>query len=216
MKKKTIIIIISIIIFVIAILSIILLVNNNLKKGEETESTKTEEISKEITNSNQITFTKILDDLNKETIMVKDDKAYKETVVNGKTNKYIIKDGNTYYLNETEKKYYIFKNNNLVLTEIKEQLERIQQNDVITGKEKINGKTYNYEEFGNSQDFLINKTIAMTDEAKAKTRLYYSNDKLQYIKTILKEKEELLKINVTYNNINEDYFKIPSDYKKAN
>lgn len=216
-KKKIIIIVISIILILAIILGVIVLKNNKgTKENEKEKSTKTLEITNKISEANQITFTKILDDNNKETIIVKENNAYKESTSKGKTTKYIVKDGNTYYLDDKNMAYYVFENNDMIITEIKEQLQELQEKSANSEKEKIDGKTYNYEEFLGYQGFLINKDIALTNESNSKTRLYYSNDKLKYIKTIVGDKEELLKVNISYNNVNEDYFKIPENYKQNN
>ena len=56
----------------------------------------------------------------------------------------------------------------------------------------------------------------MTDLTKAKTRIYYDNDKIVYIKTIAGDEQELLKVDILYGNVKNDYFNIPSEYKDGN
>ena len=80
-NKKILIIVISIILVLAVILGIIFLVSKN-KQGntnEIQEAQKTEKVYEEVSKANQITFTCTLDDKNKETIIVKDNNAYKET-----------------------------------------------------------------------------------------------------------------------------------------
>ena len=84
------------------------------------------------------------------------------------------------------------------------------------GKERIKGKNYSYEEFEQYQGFLINNKIAVTDLTKAKTRIYYDNDKIVYIKTIAGDEKELLKVDISYNQVSDDYFNIPDEYKDRN
>ena len=62
----------------------------------------------------------------------------------------------------------------------------------------------------------MNSKIKVKDLTKAKTRIYYKNDKIVYIKTIAGDEEELLKVSISYNQINEDYFNIPNEYKDGN
>ena len=217
-NKKILIIVISIILVLAVILGIIFLVSKN-KQGntnEIQEAQKTEKVYEEVSKANQITFTCTLDDKNKETIIVKDNNAYKETTKDGKTSRYIVKDGNTYFLDEDSKKYYTYNNNTSILIELKQQLEKLQDLSKEAGKERIKGKNYSYEEFEQYQGFLINNKIAVTDLTKAKTRIYYDNDKIVYIKTIAGDETELLKVDISYNQVNDDYFNIPDEYKDGN
>ena len=217
-NKKILIIVISIILVLAVILGIIFLVSKN-KQGntnEIQEAQKTEKVYEEVSKANQITFTCTLDDKNKETIIVKDNNAYKETTKDGKTSRYIVKDGNTYFLDEDSKKYYTYNNNTSILIELKQQLEKLQDLSKEAGKERIKGKNYSYEEFEQYQGFLINNKIAVTDLTKAKTRIYYDNAKIVYIKTIAGDEKELLKADISYNQVNDDYFNIPDEYKDGN
>ncbi len=213
-KKKIILIIIAIIIILAIITGVIMFINKN-KNKENQESTKTSELCQKIINANEIAYTKTIDENNKITIIVKGDKAYKEVTTEGKTSRYIVKNGDTYYLNDDEKKYYKYQNNDEILTEIKEQFENIQTSNLKKGKEDINGKKYKYEEISQCQDFLFNDNLSVNNLEYAKTRLYYKNGELSYIKTIVGENEELMKINISYGNINDSYFDIPSDYTEV-
>ena len=169
-----------------------------------------------IANSKEMTFTITLDENNKETIVIKDGQAYKETTRNGVTYKYIVKGNDTYFVDDSNKTYYTYKNNTEISTEIQQKLSKLKEMSSNTGKEKVNGKNYQYEEFEKYQDFLINNKIAVTDLTKAKTRIYYDNDKIVYIKTIAGDEEELLKVDISYGNVKNDYFNIPSEYKDGN
>lgn len=213
-KKKIILIIIAIIIILAIITGVIMFINKN-KNKENQESTKTSELCQKIINANEIAYTKTIDENNKITIIVKGDKAYKEVTTDGKTSRYIVKNGDTYYLNDDEKQYYKYQNNDEILTEIKEQFENIQTSNLKKGKEDINGKKYKYEEISQCQDFLFNDNLSVNNLEYAKTRLYYKNGELSYIKTIVGENEELMKINISYGNINDSYFDIPSDYTEV-
>ncbi len=209
-NKKLIIIIISILILITILGVAVFLISRN-KQGKPE---KTDQIYTEISQANQITFTRELDENNAITIARSGKNAYKEEKINGKTKKYIVKEGNTYYLDEDNKKYYIYNNNDSILTEIEEKLEALQETDKnnISGTEMINWKRCNYEEFVGFQDFLINTDMALKNENEAKTRFYYNNDELIYIKTLVGDKEELLNVKISYNNIEESAFTIPDDY----
>ena len=218
-KLKKSMIIIGIIILVVVIIGVIIFTLSSKNKTNKTEQTESVEIQKnyeKIANSKEMTFTTTLDENNKETIVIKDGQAYKETTKNGVTYKYIVKGNDTYFVDDSNKTYYTYKNNTEISTEIQQKLSKLKEMSSNTGKEKINGKNYQYEEFEKYQDFLINNKIAVTDLTKAKTRIYYDNDKIVYIKTIAGDEEELLKVDISYGTVKNDYFNIPSEYKDGN
>lgn len=219
MSKKA--VVISIIIALIIILVVIGIIFNGQHGGNKTadneqlKSTKTSQLYNKILEAKAMTFTKTLDDNNKTFIAIKDDKAYKEITTNGNVQKYIVKDGNTYYLDETNEKYYRYQSNDTILTEIREQFEGLNNRDVSEGKEKLEGKNYNYEEFSGYQDFLINYDLAVNDLELAKTKLYYDGGSLNYIKTIVGDSEELLKIDISYKSVKDEFFDIPLNYSNG-
>lgn len=218
-KLKKTMIIIGIIILVVVIIGVIIFALSSKNKTNKTEQTESVEIQKnyeKIANSKEMTFTITLDENNKETIVIKDGQAYKETTRNGVTYKYIVKGNDTYFVDDSNKTYYTYKNNTEISTEIQQKLSKLKEMSSNTGKEKVKGKNYQYEEFEKYQDFLINNKIAVTDLTKVKTRIYYDNDKIVYIKTIAGDEEELLKVDISYGNVKNDYFNIPSEYKDGN
>ena len=218
-KLKKTMIIIGIIILIVVIIGVIIFALSSKNKTNKTEQTESVEIQKnyeKIANSKEMTFTITLDENNKETIVIKDGQAYKETTRNGVTYKYIVKGNDTYFVDDSNKTYYTYKNNTEISTEIQQKLSKLKEMSSNTGKEKVKGKNYQYEEFEKYQDFLINNKIAVTDLTKAKTRIYYDNDKIVYIKTIAGDEEELLKVDISYGNVKNDYFNIPSEYKDGN
>ena len=218
-KLKKTMIIIGIIILVVVIIGVIIFAISSKNKTNKTEQTESVEIQKnyeKIANSKEMIFTTTLDENNKETIVIKDGQAYKETTRNGVTYKYIVKGNDTYFVDDSNKTYYTYKNNTEISTEIQQKLSKLKEMSSNTGKEKVNGKNYQYEEFEKYQDFLINNKIAVTDLTKAKTRIYYDNDKIVYIKTIAGDEQEILKVDISYGTVKNDYFNIPSEYKDGN
>lgn len=216
-KKKIILITIITIIIIVAIVGIIILINNQTQtNNEQNEKTKTSQLYEKISNAKEMTFTQTLDDNNKIFIAIRNNNGYKEVTTNGRTKKYIVKDNNTYYLDETDQKYYVYQNNDTILTEIKEKFEGLKDiTEISRGKEKINGKNYEYEEISKCQEFLFNSELSVNNLEYAKTRLYYDDNQLVYIKTIVGDKEEVIKIDISYDNINNDYFNIPEDYSNG-
>ena len=121
----------------------------------------------------------------------------------------------TYYLDDVDKMCYTYENNDQILTEIKEQFQILKDSvNVSNKKDNVNGKKYNYEEIPENQDFLFNNKLEVNNLEYAKTRLYYNNDKLVYIKTIVGDNEETQKIDINYSNVDDNYFEIPNDYEK--
>lgn len=209
---------IIVIVIALVILSIVIGISILVKKNEKVDiqkNTLTSKLCQEVKEKNEIAYTRTLDENNKITIVIKGDKAYKEVVLDGNKKIYIVRDGNTFYLNDIEKEYYKYENNDEMLTEIKKQFDNLNLSELKIGKERINGKKYKYEEISKCQDFLFNENLSVNNLEYAKTRFYYKNEKLLYIKTIVGEKQELIKIDINYDNINDDYFKIPSDYTEV-
>lgn len=216
MSKKALIILITItLIITVTIIGVIIKSqqkNNKSVENEQAKNTKTTQLYNKISEAKAMTFTKILDDNNKIFIAIKENKGYKEITTNGNIQKYIVKEGDTYYLDETSEKYYKYQSNDTILTEIKEQFDNLINKNFSEGKEKLEGKNYNYEEFAGYQDFLFNYELTVNDLELAKTKLYYDGGNLNYIKTIVGEKEELLKIDIAFKSVKEEYFKIPDNY----
>lgn len=212
-KKNIILIVIAIVILAIIIGLIVFSIKN--KNTDNQENTLTSKMYEKINNTNEITYTRTVDEKNKIIIMIKGSQAYKEITTNGKTKKYIVKNGDTYYLDDSEKNYYKYENNDEILTEIKQQFEEIDTANLKIDKENINGKQYKYEEIPNFQGFLFDDELSVNNLEYAKTRLYYKNGELSYIKTIVGENQELIKIDISYGNVNDSYFNIPSDYTEV-
>lgn len=212
-KKNIVLIVISIILLAIVIGAIVLVIKN--KNTNNQENTLTSKLCKKISEANEISYTRTIDENNKITVIVKGDKAYKEVISDGNTTKYIVKNGNTFYLDDGEKKYYKYENNDEILTEVKEQFKNLNLSGLKVGKESINGKNYKYEEIQQCQDFLFDENLSVNNLEYANTRLYYKNENLSYIKTIVGENQELIKVDISYGNINDSYFDIPSDYKEV-
>ena len=137
--------------------------------------------------------------------------AYTDTVYNGKQSKYIIKDGNSYLVDDETKASYTYLNNQTKLNMVINQLEEIKKLDYKKGKEKINGKNYYYEEYTGLTNFAMGDFTK--DSQDVKTRIYYDGDEIVYIKTIEGEKQETLKVEISYD-VNQSLFQIPENYRK--
>ncbi len=222
MKKKAI-IITSIIVVILIIIGLVyfLVINkkdeNNVAGGSQTlqeaGTSKTNKIYERLAESDEYTFEKILDDENKSKTVKSGDKAYKEETANGNTYKYIVTDGNTYLLQEDTKQYYKYENNTIILSEITNNFMKLQNLQCQTGKEEINGKNFEYEEYYNYGEFLMN-TDLLASGTQMQTRFYYSGNNLKYIKTIVDGQEELLEVNIEYK-ADDGVFEVPADYQDA-
>lgn len=158
-------------------------------------------------------FTTTLDDNNKMAYAKKDGKACVDTIYDGNESKFIIKDGNSYLIMEDRKIYYKYNNNEADLNKIELALEEIKDLEHTNGEEKINNKKYKYEEYNVLTEFAIQDTSEISNGEDIKTRFYFDKDKLIYIKTIIGEKEELLKVDIS-DSVDNNLFEIPSDYKE--
>ena len=141
------------------------------------------------------------------------DSAYIDTIYDGEESKFVIKDGNSYLLNDKNKIYYTYQNNEMELNKVIEQLEEIKDTELVEGIENIEDKEYNYEEYSGFTSFAF-KLSDEGDAENIKTRFYFDGDNLVYIKTITNNTQELLKVEISYENIDKNLFEIPSDYRE--
>lgn len=212
-NKKIAIISIAIIAVIVVIGTILFGVNKSSSKTGATAN-KLENLYEDLKQSQSYSFTATLDDNNKMTYEKNDGKAYTDTIYDGIESKFVIKDGNSYLLVDDQKAYYTYVNNDIDLDKIEVQLsEVINSGDHQNGEEKIDGKNYQYEEYNGITDFTMQDTSNVTENKNVKTRFYFKNNKLVYIKTIIDDKQELLKVDIS-NNVDTNLFEIPSDYEE--
>ncbi len=126
----------------------------------------------------------------------------------------IIKDGTTYLLDHSSKEYYIYEGDIEEGNIITDTLQELVGKDCNNGSEKVNGKTYKYEEYNGFAGFIMTETNKELDETKARTKFYFKGDELCFIKTILEDTEELLEVQVS-SDVPDEIFEIPSDYAEA-
>ena len=212
-KKKKIILftIIAIITIVIVAIGAYFIIKQN-KSNEEIG--KLNNYYDKLVNTDSYSFSTTLDDKNNVYYCKSDGKAYIDSNYKGQNSKNLIKDKNTYLLKNDSKIYYSYLNNEIDLYKIELQIKDIKEdNQGIVGKEKIENKTYNYEEFKGISGFYIGDTSNI-DEENVKTRFYFKGDNLAYIKTIISDdNQQLLKIDYS-EKVDSGLFEIPSDYKE--
>lgn len=121
----------------------------------------------------------------------------------------LVKDGTAFYVMHLEKEYYLYDSSQIEADIIKSGLAGIEEDKYVTGNEKINGKNYYYEEYEEIPTFIIWSNY--DDESSIKTRFYFDKKNIVYIKTILGDTEELLKIEFT-DKVDDSVFEIPDDY----
>ncbi len=211
-KRKIVIISISIIIALVLLSVAVFFITRNVTEvaNENRLSKMYDKMMKDETY--QITFK--LNEDNQYTVSRSGDVANIDTYNDGKHLTNIVKDGNTYLLMYQTKKYYMYQNNTTGLGELSNELNRvIQSQEPEKGEEKIDGKTYKYEEYKGVSYFLMNQEDSVIEE-NTNTRFYFEGDDLQYIKTITGDKSELIQVDVSYH-IDNQIFEIPSDFQEG-
>ena len=216
-KKKKIIIIsvVSIIVIALIVGLIIFFVNRN-NNGEEgttiaSNSSKIAKLYEDLSKEQSFSFTTTIDENNKEIYAKNNNTAYTDTIYDGEESKFIIRDGNSYLLRDSDKIYYTYQNNEVNLNKVLEQLNEIKDTELIEGKEEIDGKNYNYEEYTGITNFAIKLTDDNNSE-DVKTRFYFDGNDLVYIKTIIGNNQELLSVEIS-NDVDSSLFEIPEDYR---
>lgn len=213
MKKNKRIFLIVIVILIIAIIfGIVKIVNKNSPKEQ-----RLSKIYQNLEDSQTYLF-EIEKNNNNKTIMAKkgDKTIIDQYTKNSETNvenhtTTLVKDNNTYLILHDRKEYYVYTENNVEQTIVTDGLKEIISKSYTTGTEKIKGKKYFYEEYDGSSMFMISNLININD-TNVKTRFYFdSKNNLTYIKTILDNKQELLKVTLE-KDVKDSIFEIPSDY----
>ena len=135
------------------------------------------------------------------------DKSYLEIKIDGETSKYLMMDGNTYYIIDNQEAYYTYQNNQTYLNKIEVALEELFNMEYSSGKEEIDGRNYDYDEYANISSFAIKPFE--TDSSV--TRFYFKGDDLRYIKTISGENQETLQVEIS-DNVDGNLFQLPEGY----
>lgn len=222
-KKVIIIIVVFVILLVASIFGLSFIFSRSPEKEERTNTSNAASINslkptlskiyEKMLQGQIYTFSLILDDNNKTVTVRNGEKARIDFYENGVHITNIVKDGMTYQLMHKEKQYYEYGSNTVILTNLLRKFERTKENvKPQKGEETLNNVLYYYEEYPGTAEFLFN--YVGVDTKQATTKFYYQDDKLVYIKTILPDKEELLKVEMSYTSGNTS-FDIPADYQKV-
>ena len=204
----------AIILIIIGGIVLYFVVNNNASDGSKSK-TKNSEVSnlyETLHGANVFSFELELDDESHMYYAKSNDTAYIDTANSGREIKYLIESGNTYLLVDDTKTYYTYSNNVTNLNMVTRGLEKVKDLEYQTGREKLDNKNYSYEEYTGVTDFAMGDFTE--DSESVKTRFYFDGDELVYIKTIENDKEELLKVNISYD-ANQNLFQIPQGYSEA-
>lgn len=219
-NKKIIIAIIVVALIIIATVCTIIILNNQHNEEvqqaeieEENGVSKLESLSKKMEDTQNYRVSLTLNKDNSRVTSKKGDMAKIEVNDEGEKNTYIVKENTTYLLVEESKKCYEYKNNISYLNDFENKTDEMINKNFTTGKETINGKEYKYEEFKNISTFIINYKSTI-DDSDTKTRLYFDGTDLKYIKTYVGDVEQLLEVEMTFNNQKDSNFEIPQEYSK--
>jgi len=210
-NKKMILIIVGVIVALALVAGIVWwLVAREKGNALNGEKSKVNALYEEFVKNPNYTFETTLNEQNKTFYARKDNMAYVDIKYQGEKSKYLVKDGNTYLIMDEQKTYYTYRNSDIDLQRVTLQLENVKNNKGTKGKEEIEGKNYNYEEFENVSDFLM-RDIERKQDERVTTKFYFDNNQLAYIKTTVGEYEELLKVTVSQE-VDNKLFAIPSGY----
>ncbi len=220
MKKTTIIILSACIIIFLAIATIFIFSKKNNEQIKFDENlTKVQNIYENICKSKEFTFS--MEEKNSE-INYEVDMAQKgsdfciDMHSEDEHTTTVVMGNESYYIMHNDKEYYNFGSEDIEPDLEIYGLENLINNEYNTGNETINGKEYYYEEYQNDgSDFIIYADLS--EESEVRTRFYFDNNELVYIKSIIQDgenkQEELFKAKLEYK-VDEKLFEIPSDYKE--
>lgn len=128
-----------------------------------------------------------------------------------------------YYLMHNNQEYYALEEDDETIDlesdiyVVENGLKNLYDNEYNSGKERISGKEYYYEEFDNENMYFL--LFADTNETSTvKIRFYFDKDNLAYIKNIIIDEdgqsEELIKVQLKYE-VDENLLKIPDEYAET-
>ena len=122
----------------------------------------------------------------------------------------LVEEDVAYYIMHADKEYYLYDSSQIDADILKNDLAGIEEETYASEYEKINGKKYYYEEFNGITTFIMWSNYE--EESSIKTRFYFDQNKIIYIKTIINDsEEELLKIDFS-DEVDDSLFEIPDDY----
>lgn len=139
------------------------------------------------------------------TIAKKGDNILQEVKVGEEKMSIIFKDNTTYLVAHNQKVYKKTEGGNeSSLSEdaflSKDELEALKTQEYKTGKESIDGKEYDYEEYYDSEN-------------KITERYYFDGNELKYVKSADSDGEEqIMKVVKLSSEVDDSIFNIPADY----
>lgn len=215
-KRKKIILISVVAVIVVALIGVGIYLgvtnNQNNNQPQDSSNSKLNAFYENLKGKEAYSVTAKVDDNNHYYYAKEGNKAYLDSYYEGEESEYIIKDGNTYLVRDDEKVYYTYNNNETDLNKIQLQIENLKDSEYVTGKEKVEKKQYQYEEYTGYPEFLIKGLENSEGKEEAKTRFYFEGDKLVYVKTIVGDYQEIVKLDIS-DTIQNNLFEIPSDYE---
>ena len=204
-KKK---VAVAVAILVLLIILIISIISKSIGGG-----TKVAKLYKKIEKSKEYLIEMKDENNNEITIAEKNEQTVIDMNTNGEKATTLIKDNKEYLISHSQREYYTYSREDTDDAVVIDMLKDLKKAD-DTGKEKINGKTYKYEEYKGFEGFLTSTGLE-NNEDNISTRFYFSGKKLVYIKTIVQdENDELLEVKIAYS-APDELFEIPSDYQEA-
>jgi len=210
MKKKSIIILISVITIVIGIATTILLINKNNSQS------KLQKIYTNLSKGQDYICT-IEEDENNKIIIAKKGENYLTEVISktidaeeAEHTTTLIKDDKMYYILHNREEFYTYPKGESEQNILLDEISQIINENYQKGKEKINGKTYKFEQY----DGVFIFSNELETEETANTKFYFKGNELAYIKTVIGDKQKIRKIEIKYD-VDDSIFEIPSNYAEV-
>ncbi len=172
----------------------------------------TKNMYNDINEKNKYTFSMLEEneELNYNLKIVKNEEAMCiDTTSNDERTSTLVKDGSAYYLMHANKEYYLYDSSQIDADILGNELDTVKTANYKSGYETINNKKYYFEEYEGIVTFIL--LTNYNEESSIKTRFYYDDGKIAYIKTFIDDTEELIKIDFSQD-VDEGLFEIPEDY----
>ena len=218
MNKKVSIPIMPILIAIVAIVIVVVIIS----KVTQDEISKLSKIYEKMVTEQTYIFTRYdLEEKNKFITYRKTNKTLIDRYDLGAHVSTLILEGDTYLISHANKEYYVYPNSNLEEEILTDNLKQIIKLEYTTGKEKIYGKEYKYEEYEGVSSYFVISSSNYIDTDSIKVRFYFKGNELVYLKSIYEvvneetgeknQVEELQTVKVEYK-VEDSMFVIPADY----
>jgi len=123
----------------------------------------------------------------------------------------IINEDKMYLVLHNREEYYTYPRGDNKENIFLDEMNQIVSENYQNGKEKVNGKNYNFEEY---KGVFVYPNETISEEEKQTTKFYFKGNELTYMKIEMGNKQKIRKIEIKFD-VDDNIFEIPSNYAEV-